>query len=607
MPSLTSAGKTMVIRIGIILGLVALFFVGRYAKQKGVGREWFASTKVDKITNLGSGQALSMTGSASTKLPLPSKTPASLTGATNVRVEWWAWQTQNGCQLANGGAQTTDGSLIAKANINMTITRQDENPTLQGDLYALAKQMRDEKTTEPDKGVMFVGIMGDGAAPFIYELNQKLKDLGPDYHAEIVGSCGYSRGEDKLMGPKKWKDNPQSMKGAVIAGVIRDGDWNIGVHFAGDNNLKVNPDEKSYDPTAINFMNVASYTDAADKYNTGAKFGPVPIVIDGKPTGRDTTVDVEGVVTWTPADVTIADHRGGLVSVVSTKEYAFQMPHVIIGIRKWNQTHREAVENMLAAFAEAGDQMLTYPDAADRAFEIANDIYHEKGWTAADWKKYFYGVEKRDATGTVVSLGGSKVNNMADNLLLFGLAEGTSPATSRFHASFTTFCSIASKMYPKLIPTCPKDDEVLDLSYLKVASTKVGSGAGKAEVVKYATTAMTNVVGDANININFVTGSAKLTPAGEAQLRVLSARLTTNALRVVVHGHTDNTGSDDANMKLAEDRAFAVKSWLEQNDAANFPEGRIKIQAHGSRDPLVPNTTETGRAKNRRVQIVIGQ
>jgi OOP family OmpA-OmpF porin len=604
---ITSSGKTTLIRLLIVVGLVGAFFGAQFAKKKGVGREWFASTKVDKITNLSSnGATLSMTGSASTFLPLPSKTPANLSGATNVRVEWWAWQTQNGCQYANGGAQTTEGSLLAKANINMSISRQDDNSVLQGDLFKLAKEMHDGNTTEPQSGVMYVGIMGDGAGPFLYELNKNLKELGPEYRAEIIGSCGYSRGEDKLMGPKRWRDNPQSMKGSLIAGVVGDGDWNIAVRFAADNNVAINPDDKSFDPTAINFVNTASYTEASDKYNAAAKV-TLPIVVAGKPQGRDTTVEVQGVVTWTPGDVTVADHRGGLISVVSTKEYAFQMPHVIIGIRKWNLAHREAVESMLAAFAEGGDQILTFPQAADRSFDIANDIYHEAGFTAADWKRYFYGTTKRDATGAQVELGGSKVNNMADNLVLFGLAAGSSPATSRFHATFSTFCPIFSKMRPKVVPVCPTDAEVLDLSYLKAAAAKTGAGAGKAETVQYASTEVTDVVGRRNISINFVTGSAKLTPSGESQLSELLKSLTTNSLRVVVHGHTDNTGSDDANMKLSEDRAFAIKSWLETHDTVNFPEGRITIRAHGSRDAIAPNTSEAGRSKNRRVEIVIGQ
>ena len=59
-------------------------------------------------------------------------------------------------------------------------------------------------------------------------------------------------------------------------------------------------------------------------------------------------------------------------------------------------------------------------------------------------------------------------------------------------------------------------------------------------------------------------------------------------------------------MKLSEDRAFAVKSWLEKQSPTNFPEGRIKVFAHGQTEPVAPNATPEGRAKNRRVEIVLG-
>ena len=75
---------------------------------------------------------------------------------------------------------------------------------------------------------------------------------------------------------------------------------------------------------------------------------------------------------------------------------------------------------------------------------------------------------------------------------------------------------------------------------------------------------------------------------------------------VEIHGHTDNAGSADKNQQLSEARAFAVRSWLEQRSPANFPEGRVKVFAHGATQPLAPNATADGRAKNRRVEIVLG-
>ena len=68
---------------------------------------------------------------------------------------------------------------------------------------------------------------------------------------------------------------------------------------------------------------------------------------------------------------------------------------------------------------------------------------------------------------------------------------------------------------------------------------------------------------------------------------------------VCPHGHVDPS-------LLSEDRAFAVKHWLEKAAPNSFPEGRVKVIAHGQTEPVASNADEAGRAKNRRVVIVLG-
>lgn len=600
--ALTEKGRKLRNNLLIALVLVGGFFGLRYAKDTGLGRKYLPSFMVDKVRIADSGPAISLQGSAKEFIALPSDAPANL-NVPEIRFTPWAWNSQMGCLYANGGPTTTEGSLMAKQGVKMVISRQDDNNQLMAGLTQLAKEMHGGNP-EPTEGTHLIGIMGDGAGAFLRALNDQLIDsFGPDYRAEIIGSCGYSRGEDKLMGPAKWKQNPQTLRGSVIAAVVRDGDWNIVVRYAADNNIPVNADETTYDPKAINFVNTSSYTDAAQKYVSGY-CEERRVVVDGKPTSEKKNVCVEGAATWTPGDVTMAKEKGGVVTVISTKEYANQMPNVLIGIRKWNQTHREQVTKMLTAFAQGGDQVLTYPQALDKAAEISAQIYNEAD--AGYWKKYYLGVREKDAQGVMVDLGGSKANNMADMAVLFGLAPGTSPSNSRFKATYTVFGNLVSKMYPDLVPSVMPVDSVLDLSYLRGAIAAVGTEGGKAETVEYTAGAVTEVVARRGVAIEFASGSAELTAEGKRQITQLADELAINALRVEVHGHTDNTGSIEVNQTLSENRAFAVKTFLESYNSTDFPEGRITVQAHGSSKPVATNSTAVGRKANRRVEIVIG-
>ena len=88
--------------------------------------------------------------------------------------------------------------------------------------------------------------------------------------------------------------------------------------------------------------------------------------------------------------------------------------------------------------------------------------------------------------------------------------------------------------------------------------------------------------------------------------QLLRDLLVASGTAVEVHGHTDSQGNPQANMKLSEERAFAVKQWLEQQSPVNFPAGRVRVFAHGQENPVAPNTTAEGRAQNRRVEIVLG-
>jgi OOP family OmpA-OmpF porin len=602
---LTPFGKLIVV---VALLVAAFFSVRRFAPglmdkiaPAAKGKESVVPERAD-LPDLPSSDGVS--NASVRKVAMPGDRPGC-EDKPDVRFLHWAWNSQMGLMFANGGKRATEGSLMCEHGVDLQLTRQDDAGKMQEALVAFATDLQ-RGNPQPEKGAHFVAIMGDGSATFLKGVNDQLERLGPEYRAKVVGSAGYSRGEDKFMGLPEWKQNPASSRGGLVAGYLRDGDWNIAQKWLGDNGLCNNPDEKTYDPGCLNWVAASDYIDAAEKYVAGY-CETRPVVDKGQSTGERRKVCVNGVVTWTPGDVTVAQKRGGLVSIVSTREYSSQMPNTIIGIDKWMQDNRDTVEGMLAAIFEGGDQVRSNPQAFDHAAEVSAAVYEESDAGPDYWKKYFKVVNEQDKQGLNVELGGSAVNNLADNLLLFGLVPGSS---NLFGATYKVFGDIVVAQYPDLVPSYDPVDRVLDTSYVEAIAKR--NAPTQSTVAAAAPTFEPNapvrdVVSRRSWQINFDSGRATFTSSAERDLqRLLNDLLVAGGTAVEIHGHTDNVGNPQANMNLSEERAFAVKSWLERQSPVNFPEGRIRVFSHGQENPIAPNSTEEGRAKNRRVDIVLG-
>lgn len=108
------------------------------------------------------------------------------------------------------------------------------------------------------------------------------------------------------------------------------------------------------------------------------------------------------------------------------------------------------------------------------------------------------------------------------------------------------------------------------------------------------------VMGDA---VLFPTGKYQLSPAADATLSRIAYNLKQfPESDITVVGYTDNTGSQQINDKLSQQRAESVVDYLEQQGVAA---DRLKAIGKGWDDPIASNSTAAGRAQNRRVEIYI--
>lgn len=100
---------------------------------------------------------------------------------------------------------------------------------------------------------------------------------------------------------------------------------------------------------------------------------------------------------------------------------------------------------------------------------------------------------------------------------------------------------------------------------------------------------------------------ADLTETAKAELAtILESPQLAEGGAIILRGHSDSGGDDEANMRVSKERAEAVRDWLVENGVAD---DRITVIAFGEQNPVAPNAlpdgsaNEKGRAANRRVDI----
>jgi outer membrane protein OmpA-like peptidoglycan-associated protein len=592
------------ILVGIAILAPLAYYGNQWMEKSNIGKQVTAATVATKADVGGNAAEAAAAGQVATTVTLPKATTHQ-----SLRVLGLPWNAWIGMQRANGGATTTPDSLMAQAGVNLTLERQDDYTKMFAEQLAFAAGVAAGEDT-PTKGAAFTIIMGDGYPAYIYGAQKELAKI--KQQLQVVGTFGFSRGEDKCMLPPEVKVDKQKARGQLVAAVLRDGDWNLCVKWATDNDIPINPDPKTYDPEALNFAAVDSF-DAADTLLITKHAEDRPVIKSTTKNGVTTAVAtgevrhvfITGTATWTPGDVNVATKVGGVVSIASTKEYQFQMPAVLIGNRDWMAKHPLVVQNLLLAAFKGAELVRSSDKELLAGGAISAQIYKEQD--AAYWAKYFKGTTQLDAKGQLVSLGGSSVAGLGDNAYYFGLnGAGLTGNVDIFKSVYTVYGGFAKHYYPDELPELTPYDQVVNKTYLE-ALLKQASVVGKAQTPKYEelATTSTTTFSQRDYSIEFDTGKATFTPKAAATLQDLFNNVQATGLIVQVNGHTDNVGAPASNMALSLQRANAVKAWLIANGQGSIPDKRVTTRAFGDTTPMADNASPAGRAANRRVEVLL--
>lgn len=106
-----------------------------------------------------------------------------------------------------------------------------------------------------------------------------------------------------------------------------------------------------------------------------------------------------------------------------------------------------------------------------------------------------------------------------------------------------------------------------------------------------------------NSGLLFNVNSSQLNATTQQNLKNLASTLNKyEDTEILIEGHTDNTGTDEHNQNLSESRAKSVSSFLTTQKVKN---ARLKTIGYGEGQPLIDNSDDAGREKNRRVEVAI--
>jgi len=105
-------------------------------------------------------------------------------------------------------------------------------------------------------------------------------------------------------------------------------------------------------------------------------------------------------------------------------------------------------------------------------------------------------------------------------------------------------------------------------------------------------------------SVKFKADSSKLSPEAQQRLTDFADKLKNDNRNVYleIQGHTDSRGPDNINVKLGEERAEAVRLFMNQH---GVPLNRMATISYGKQDPVANNKTRAGRAQNRRVVLIV--
>ena len=294
---------------------------------------------------------------------------------------------------------------------------------------------------------------------------------------------------------------------------------------------------------------------------------------------------VDAAVVWSPDDELSVQAVPGARVLESTRSASNIIADVFFAKREYVEAHREQLEQLYEGWMKGAAAINNSDQAKREAAKILT-----QGWEAT--------VSEEDALAAINNV---RLTTHGDNLNFFGLNRDYKGVTGQ------SLYNNMTRKYSELGYIEGATPDWRRISYPGLArSVSLTGPQNAAEGVKEFTP-VTDAEGDRKeaiatkqVSINFRTGEYQLDPNAKNIIDrefVDIAKSFANA-RIRIEGNTDNTGSLATNVALSKKRAQAVRDYLVS--VHNMPPNRFIVIGNGPNNPVASNSTESGRAQNRR-------
>ncbi|MEO6154910.1 MAG: OmpA family protein, partial [Thermomonas sp.] len=241
----------------------------------------------------------------------------------------------------------------------------------------------------------------------------------------------------------------------------------------------------------------------------------------------------------------------------------------------------------------------------DKVTALEGKVFRDRFPLTNDARPYTDIEFQRNYSNAIETLGGRKVSRVQYTNEVINAFAGRDAVDAHFHGmcasdgceNHTYLIRQAGKEYWILVGTgaIPLHGAVV---VLEKEGMQQSLGFLDAAAMKKALDAKGHVA----LQVNFDVDKATLRPDAAPLLNEISSLLQANpSLRLSIDGHTDSTGGAPHNRTLSGQRAAAVVAALV---GKGIDAGRLQSQGFGPDKPVADNTTEAGRALNRRVELV---